>query len=60
MKRAVRILPVALGLALVALPAVAQVSGELKRWHPVTLTFDGPSTSEQDAVNPFRDYRLTV
>lgn len=36
------------------------VSGELKKWHRVTLTFTGPETSEQATPNPFRDYRLTV
>ncbi|MDX1420536.1 MAG: choice-of-anchor D domain-containing protein [Rubricoccaceae bacterium] len=36
------------------------VGGELKRWHPVTITFDGPSSSENAATNPFLDYRLTV
>ncbi len=36
------------------------ISGELKRWHPITLTIDGPSVSEQDLVNPFSDYRLQV
>jgi hypothetical protein len=38
----------------------AQVSGELKAWHRVTLTFTGPQTSELDDVNPFLDYRLNV
>lgn len=45
-------------------PASAQggveISGELRRWHPVTMTFDGPSTSEDASPNPFLDYRLTV
>jgi len=36
------------------------VSGELKRWGRVTLTFDGPATSEDATPNPFRDYRLSV
>jgi hypothetical protein len=53
-------------LALLALPAAAAqsgsgaVSGELKKWHRVTVTFDGPSTSEGATPNPFRDYRLDV
>ena len=38
----------------------ADISGELKKWHRVTLTFDGPDTGETDAVNPFTDYRLNV
>jgi hypothetical protein len=40
--------------------AAAVVSGELKVWHRVTLTFDGPKASEDGATNPFLDYRLTV
>jgi hypothetical protein len=36
------------------------VSGELKKWHTVTLTFDGPEASEDANLNPFRDYRLDV
>ncbi len=37
-----------------------QVSGELKKWHKVTVTFDGPQTSETADPNPFMDYRLNV
>ena len=36
------------------------VEGEQKRWHPLTVTFTGPCTSESDDPNPFLDYRLTV
>src|SRR5262245_32746529 len=37
------------------------VSGELKQWHRVTLTLDGPYAAERDvAPNPFTDYRLAV
>ena len=36
------------------------VSGELKQWHTVTLTFTGPQTSETGEPNPFADYRLTA
>src|SRR5690606_19653236 len=35
-------------------------TGELKRWHTITLTFDGPFTSETATPNPFTDYRLDV
>jgi hypothetical protein len=38
----------------------AQVSGELKKWHKVTLTFEGPRTSETAEPNPFLCYRLSV
>jgi len=41
-------------------PAAAVVSGELKQWHNVVLTFDGPATSEMAEQNPFLDYRLNV
>jgi hypothetical protein len=41
-------------------PAKCEVSGELKKWHNVTLTFAGPDTNEDAQPNPFRDYRLTV
>ncbi len=29
-------------------------------WHTVTLTFEGPMTSERSTPNPFTDYRLLV
>ena len=38
----------------------ASVSGELRKWHKVTLSFDGPSTSETSTPNPFTNYRLDV
>ena len=39
----------------------AVVSGELRQWHKVTLTLEGPSARERDTdPNPFRDYRLAV
>ncbi len=37
-----------------------RVSGTLKKWHAVTLSFDGPETAEQADPNPFTDYRLDV
>jgi hypothetical protein len=36
------------------------LEGELKQWHKVTLTFDGPESSEYAKDNPFLDYRLQV
>jgi uncharacterized protein DUF5060 len=39
----------------------AAISGELQRWHKVTLTVDGPQAGETDVEpNPFTDYRMTV
>ena len=40
--------------------ARVQVSGELKKWHKVTLSLSGPNTSETAAPNPFTDYRCDV
>jgi hypothetical protein len=38
-----------------------RVSGELKQWHKVTLTLDGPFARETDPQpNPFTDYRFQV
>jgi hypothetical protein len=51
----------ALCAAAVQLHAAAVVSGELKQWHKVTLTLDGPQASETDSdPNPFTDYRMDV
>lgn len=36
------------------------IQGELKKWHKVTLVFEGPETSEQAEENPFLNYRLNV
>jgi len=38
----------------------AKVSGELKKWHKVTLTFTGSNTHENADPNPFLDYRFNV
>lgn len=50
---------------LILLPGAAragvQVEGDLRAWHRVTLTLDGPAASERSTgPNPFTDYRLTV
>jgi len=38
-----------------------EVTGELKQWHKVTLTLDGPFAQERDnEPNPFTDYCMTV
>ncbi|HYG78185.1 MAG TPA: DUF5060 domain-containing protein [Planctomycetota bacterium] len=55
-----RCLVVSCFLLSVALHAATTISGELKKWHRVTLTFDGPALSEGGTPNPFRDYRLNV
>jgi len=37
------------------------IGGELKQWHKITLTLDGPFARERDNdPNPFTDYRFTV
>jgi hypothetical protein len=56
-------LPALILTSILTLDAVqgGEVSGELKQWHKVTLTFQGPAASELDRdPNPFTDYRLTV
>ncbi|MGJ8724162.1 MAG: DUF5060 domain-containing protein [Roseibacillus sp.] len=42
------------------LAAAPKISGELQQWHKVTLTFDGPQTSETASPNPFTDFRLDL
>lgn len=38
----------------------AQIDGEQKKWHKITLAFEGPETSEIADDNPFLNYRLDV
>ncbi|WP_345192470.1 DUF5060 domain-containing protein [Algibacter agarivorans] len=37
-----------------------KVDGELKKWHRITLNFEGPDTNEMDENNLFLNYRLDV
>lgn len=57
--RAALLIAVWVALVTASAPA-AEVTGELKLWHRVTLTFAGPQTSETATPNPFTDYRLDV
>jgi Domain of unknown function (DUF5060) len=53
--------PVVRPLAPISMPGGAVISGELRKWHKVTLQLTGPFASETDPdVNPFLDYRLDV
>jgi len=36
------------------------VTGDLRQWTPLTVSFEGPETSEGATPNPFLDYRLDV
>ncbi|WP_199726311.1 DUF5060 domain-containing protein, partial [Aquimarina sp. BL5] len=36
------------------------IYGELKKWHRVTIAFEGPNVSETASNNPFLNYRLNV
>jgi hypothetical protein len=36
------------------------ISGELRQWHKITLTLEGPQASENGDPNPFLDYRMQV
>ena len=51
---------VLLTLAWCGTAAEGRVSGELKKWHKVTITFEGPTTDEAADPNPFLDYRLNI
>ena len=42
------------------LAAESPVSGELRKWHRVSVTVDGPRAAERGTPNPFRDFRLVV
>lgn len=37
-----------------------KISGALKKWHKVTLSFEGGEIAENDTDNPFLNYRLNV
>ena len=44
----------------VSFVSAQEIAGELKKWHKITLTFEGPNTTETSEPNPFTDYRLDV
>ena len=35
-----------------------KITGDLKKWHKISLEITGPNTSELSTPNPFLDYRL--
>jgi hypothetical protein len=41
-------------------PETAEQLPEYQQWHKITLSFEGPETSEDAMPNPFTDYRLHV
>ncbi len=55
-----KLLPFFILMMSYSLLAQGTISGELRKWHTVTVTFDGPSLDEESAVNPFTNYRLNV
>jgi len=56
MNQVLRMLSVACGYR----PDPVLVTGERKKWFPLTLSFMGPESSETAEANPFTDYRLWV
>ena len=40
--------------------SVATITGEPRRWHKMTFSWNGPGSSETANPNPFADYRLDV
>ena len=62
-RRRLAVIPIAcllFGIVAAAGAQDATITGELKTWHRVTLSFAGPETSEAAEPNPFTDYRLLV
>jgi hypothetical protein len=59
-----RFFPILATLALISAAGgtvcAQQIGGELKQWHDIVLTFDGPASSESAQPSPFLDYRLNV
>ncbi|MCP4311457.1 MAG: DUF5060 domain-containing protein [Bacteroidetes bacterium] len=51
---------IAAGCSNMLTTAGISLSGELRQWHKLTLTFTGPNSSETDSLNPFLDYSLNV
>ncbi len=43
-----------------SIPAASNRRAVHQKWHTVTLSFEGPQTSETAETNPFTDYRLLV
>ncbi|WP_206667120.1 DUF5060 domain-containing protein [Seonamhaeicola maritimus] len=51
-----------LGILLLTCSSVnaQKIEGALKKWHKITLSFEGDQLSESDENNPFLNYRLNV
>lgn len=58
--RIIRVCILISGLLSMSLFANPKISGELKKWHSVAITFTGPHASENGKINPFTDYRLNA
>jgi hypothetical protein len=60
MKKTVYLVALIMMLSSLIVLKAQKIDGELKKWHKVTLVFDGPECSETDEFNPFMNYRLNV
>jgi hypothetical protein len=61
MKRLLSFLLAASAVQSTCLGAAVEITGELKQWHKITVTIDGPDAHETNrAPNPFLDFRMTV
>ncbi|MCU0362658.1 MAG: DUF5060 domain-containing protein [Bacteroidales bacterium] len=38
--------------------SIPVIEGDMKTFHKITITVNGPETSEYDTINPFTDYRM--
>jgi len=52
------LLIIASGLFLFSCQTKPEIDGELKKWHKVTISFQGPELDETGEENPFLDYRM--
>ncbi|MEM9160503.1 MAG: DUF5060 domain-containing protein, partial [Verrucomicrobiota bacterium] len=49
-----------LAILFIILSACAPENSSVRQWHTLTLSFEGPQTSETSEYNPFTNYRLLV
>jgi len=49
-----------IGIIFASQLSAREISGEMKKWHRITIDFIGPEVSEMDSYNPFMNYRLNV
>ncbi|MBW8000625.1 MAG: DUF5060 domain-containing protein [Planctomycetes bacterium] len=59
----IKLFGILIAVAILCSPAFSfriKTDGEMKRWHKMTVTFNGLDLDESAELNPFLDYRLNV